>query len=266
MGEILYTDKWEQVRRVTIGDLVIDYQKDLDIHFNIAKNNGSNSNVALIKIFNLSLGNYSNIKKNDRIVIEGGHKDNFKTLFLGTLESEPARYREGPEIVSEFSANTNTEVFKNFAVDRTFNEGKTALEICKLITENSPFNLGEIDLTRNVQYSKGKSFSTSIDRAFSILAKDTGSKLSFDSNNINLVNPNKTYKNEVVINSDSGLIYIVRNDDKYMLEMILEPSIEEDSVLLVESREITGKFKVEQVQHKADDKVFSTIAVLGVVV
>ncbi|WP_319371957.1 phage protein [uncultured Ilyobacter sp.] len=255
---------YKQIREVTIGETLFSFDK-IDIDFEVGRTNNSTSNIAAIKIYNLSQDNINGISKGLAVSIEAGYKDFSKVIFNGVVDTVRS-YDEDNGVTTEIKATQNNELMLYTRVDMTFNKNSKASEIINALVNNSHLEIGILDLVNDKQYPKGKTFSCSLKKAFQVLAKDTGSKFFYDSTKVYFKNSSKEYTKSMGIDGYRGLLKIEPAEKGFSMQTLMIPEIVEDIIINVTDKYYTGKYRVKECSYTAkgtDD--FSIFSVLEVV-
>ena len=84
---------WKQVRVVTVGELVFDYE-DIDVEFDVKCTDDNKSDIATIKIYNLSETTKNKIQANQIVNIDAGYRELHQSIFGGLVENIRT-YRDG---------------------------------------------------------------------------------------------------------------------------------------------------------------------------
>jgi hypothetical protein len=253
-----------QIREVTIDDSIFSYDK-IDIDFEIGRTNNSTSNIATIKIYNLSKENIDSIKKGSLVSIKTGYKDLNKIVFNGVVDTVTS-IDENQGLTTEIRSTENNELMLFTRVDRTFNKNVKASDIIKKIVADSHLEIGILDLVNDKHYEKGKTFSCSLKKAFQVLSSDTGSKFFNTNEKVYFKNASKIYTKTMSIDGKSGLLKIEPSEKGYVMQTLMISEIEEDIIINVTDINYTGKYRVKECRYVANgNDDFSIFSVLEVV-
>ena len=241
---------WKQVRVVTVGELVFDYE-DIDIEFDVKCTDDNKSDTATIKIYNLSETTKNKIQANQIVNIDAGYRELHQSIFGGLVESVRT-YRDGNDLVTVIVASPNNRAYTNTAV--------------------------------NVQFKAGvKVFSNRLSNVVSILAKDTGTIARFTDTTIEFKVSGKAYSTTLKLGSEQGLIRVEKQEEKaevkkdkkenkkkqekqkYTIEAFLVPLVKIGQKLQIESSVWNGEGIVKECTYTAGDvETFSVNAILEV--
>lgn len=267
------TKLWKQVRLITIGELIFDYD-DIDVEFDVSCTDDNKSDIATIKIYNLSESTKNKIENNQIVNIDAGYRELHESIFGGLVESVRT-YRDGNDLVTIIEASPNNRAYTNTAVNVQFARGIKASEILRQLEKVIPFKIDIKELGKDPVYQNGKVFSNRLSKVISILAKDTGTITRFTDSTIEFKLPNKSYGSTLKLTSEQGLIRVEKKEEKadikkdnknakkdkpkYYIEAFLVPIIKIGQQLEVESMVWTGTGIVKECTYVAGDITSFTV-------
>lgn len=258
-----------QIRKIIIDDMVFEFT-NLDIEFEIASKEGLNSETAKVQIYNLSKSTLERLKKGQSLIVEAGYPDNSGVIFNGTVDTLKTEL-EGVDYVTTIVGTPSNNTFTNTIINVQYNKGITAEEVLKSLEQIIPYKIRLLDIPKNIQYTKGKAFSTRLSNVIKIICADIGAIGTFEKNEIVIKAPNKIYTKLIKLGSINGLIAIKRNSEKngvdsYTLESVLNPQLKRDQLLEVDSLYYKGRYKITQIKYIAKDvNTFNAICNVEVV-
>lgn len=272
---------WKQVRVVTVGELVFDYE-DIDVEFDVKCTDDNKSDTATIKIYNLSETTKNKLQANQIVNIDAGYRELHQSIFGGLVESIRT-YRDGNDLVTVIVASPNNRAYTNTAVNVQFKAGVKASEILKQLEKSIPFKIDIKELAKDTVYPNGKVFSNRLSNVVSILAKDTGTIARFTDTTIEFKVPGKAYSTTLKLGSEQGLIRVEKQEEKaevkkdkkenkkkqekqkYTIEAFLVPLVKIGQKLQIESSVWNGEGIVKECTYTAGDvETFSVNAILEV--
>lgn len=269
---------WKQVRKITIGSLLFDFE-DIDIDFDIKCTDDNKSDVAKIKIYNLSETTKQKIKQNQDVSITAGYEEMNGVIFNGIVESIQ-HSREESDIVTTITATPNNRAYTNTIINRQFKAGIKASEVIKQLEKMCNFKMDIKELVKDTVYPNGKVFSNRLSNVISVLAKDTSTIARFTNTTIEFKAPNKSYSSVLKLSGEQGLIRIEKKQeqsqkkekednkksekkkqskdkknekeqDKYDIEALLVPIIKIGQLLEIESTLWKGQGIVKECSYVA---------------
>ena len=265
---------WKQVRLITIGEIVFDYEQ-LDIDFEVKCTDDNNSDIATIKLYNLSETTRQKLKLNQDVSIDAGYRELHGVIFNGIVESIVTK-RDENDFVTIIEATPNNRAYTNTIINRQFKKGIKASEIIKQIEKMCNFTMDIKELGKDTVYPNGKVFSGRLSNVIPILARDTGTIARFTNTTIEFKLPNKVYSSVLHLGGEQGLIRIDNkmdkanikkkekngskkdknkknesNKQKFDIECLLIPLIKIGQLLEIESTTFKGKVVVKECDFSA---------------
>ena len=107
---------WKQVRLITIGEIVFDYEQ-LDIDFEVKCTDDNNSDIATIKLYNLSETTRQKLKLNQDVSIDAGYRELHGVIFNGIVESISTS-RDENDFITTIEATPNNRAYTNTIINR----------------------------------------------------------------------------------------------------------------------------------------------------
>lgn len=240
----------------------IEVKLPFTMEFDITRNDFSSSNVASIRVYNLSknrrdqirkdVSNYNEIKN---VVLLAGYNDNIATIFSGQI-SQAWSFREGTNFITQIECYDAGPAFVNAQTSTQYPEGTRQSSIIEDLIgslEKYGISKGRIGDISTVQLTKGNTYSGS---TLDILRELTGGALYIDNGKANVLGNNETLNGTIqIINSASGLLGTPKREALIVtLEILFEPRIIMGQLLKVESitgdKDINGSYKVVGLHHK----------------
>lgn len=203
---------WKQVRLITIGDIVFDYD-ELDVEFEVKCTDDNKSDLATIKLYNLSDTTLQKLKLNQDVSIDAGYRELHGVIFNGIVESISTS-RDENDFITTIEATPNNRAYANTIINRQFKAGIKASEVIKQIGTMCNFTMDIKELGKDTVYPNGKVFSGRLSNVIPILARDTGTICRFTNTTIEFKLPNKAYSSVLHLGGEQGLIRIDKKMDK----------------------------------------------------
>ena len=280
---------WKQVRLITIGEVVFDYEQ-LDIDFEVKCTDDNKSDIATIKLYNLSETTRQKLKLNQDVSIDAGYRELHGVIFNGIVESISTS-RDENDFITTIEATPNNRAYTNTIINRQFKAGIKASEIIKQIEKMCNFTMDIKELGKDTVYPNGKVFSGRLSNVIPILARDTGTICRFTNTTIEFKLPNKVYSSVLHLGGEQGLIRIDKkmdksdikkkekngskkdknkknesNKQKFDIECLLIPLIQIGQLLEIESTIFKGKVVVKECDFSASGlETFTATATVEVV-
>ncbi|WP_408956238.1 phage protein [Natroniella sp. ANB-PHB2] len=246
------TELFNRKVELQIRDKIIRYP-DLHIEFETEFDVDSDANNGFIRVYNLSKSTINDIKKGLPFKLKAGYKNNFGTIMVGSIASSNTEWNV-PDKITELIVSDNSEDWLSKTVNKTWRKNTRASTIMKDIADLLPIAIGEIAPVNDNRYPKGKTFSTKIKVALEELAADTNSKFHISRGRLFIREPLKGKQEVVNLNKDTGLIATPQriedgDEERWLVQSLLNYRIESDSVINVESKSINGLYLVKGGSH-----------------
>ena len=234
---------WKQVRLITIGEIVFDYD-ELDVEFEVKCTDDNKSDLATIKLYNLSDTTLQKLKLNQDVSIDGGYRDLHGVIFNGIVESISTS-RDENDFITTIEATPNNRAYANTIINRQFKAGIKASEVIKQIEKMCNFTMDIKELGKDTVYPNGKVFSGRLSNVIPILARDTGTISRFTNTSIEFKLPNKAYSSVLYLGAEQGLIRIDKKMDKADIKEKKGPQVESKNKSNVDKKISKSKFDIE---------------------
>jgi len=245
------------------NDKVIKYP-GLNIEFEINFNAESNGNTGHIRLFNLADKTIQKLKKDTTFLLKAGYKGDVGTLLPGIINNCSTRWN-GTEKMTEVVIGDATKEWLNSTINRTWRAGIRASQVAKDLINELPLEIGDLQITKDKTYSKGKTFSTTIQKALNEIKNDLGLKLHVSRGRVYLRPEGKGTRQIVKLNSETGLIAIPQvvddasaKEEAYKVQSLLNYRIHTDSIVKIESKTIEGLYRVNKGTHRKSGNDFVT--------
>ena len=234
---------WKQVRLITIGEIVFDYD-ELDVEFEVKCTDDNKSDLATIKLYNLSYTTLQKLKLNQDVSIDAGYRDLHGVIFNGIVESISTS-RDENDFITTIEATPNNRAYANTIINRQFKAGIKASEVIKQIGTMCNFTMDIKELGKDTVYPNGKVFSGRLSNVIPILARDTGTICRFTNTTIEFKLPNKAYSSVLHLGGEQGLIRIDKKMDKADIKEKKGPQVESKNKSNVDKKISKSKFDIE---------------------
>lgn len=249
---------------VSAGNKTINYP-DLLLEFNLEFDTSSEANVGSIKVFNLSATTIEALEPNEEITIKAGYQEDLGVIFVGVIVSTSTKW-QGADKETEIILGDHSDKWLKTTVNQTWEVDSSASQIVQDVANILPLEVGQIEISKDKKYPKGKNFSCTCKEALEELARDLALKLHIVKGKIYFRAEEEGTKEVVVLNKDSGLIaspQLLTGQQKkeaksYKVQSLLNYKIESDGVIKIESKTITGLYRVTKAKHLLSGDDFLT--------
>lgn len=273
---------WKQTYKVNFPKLNKSFENNLKINFSIEKDTTKESNKAKLEIYNLSETSRKAIEVADNEVeIYAGYEDGAVLCFRGTVTYGYTK-DSGTECITSLDLADGTVALRDSYCSLSYAPGTSAKTIIqRCATEMGvPVVYGD-DVGELENYKNGFSFIGQAPECLTEVCNALGLSWSIQNNILNIILAGGTATNRgLVFSAQSGLIglpeRIVQAEYKsnkttpkrkakqkakkeeprkkagWRIETLLVPSVNPGDMVKVESRIITGWFRVEKVRHSGE--------------
>lgn len=246
----------------------------LEIDFNISFNDKEEPDVSEITIYNLSDSTIEQIKRDGYLLLNAGYRElgNKANILTGEIEEIKTEW-QGLDKVTKITVSDGAKQWRTVSLNKTYTENTKASFIMRDLCNALGYEIVEITPVDDIEYKLGKTIKGLASKSLQQLIKDTKSKMFINKNRITIRDQNKGYDTGFVLNVDSGLIgspTLNKNEsgdkteereykkDKkkneetkktWKVKCLLNPRIETDSVIKIESKSLTGTYRVISGRH-----------------
>lgn len=260
-----------QKKFVTLGE------NALDIDFDIPFSDQEEPDVAEIRIYNLTDDTISDIERDGYLYVNAGYKEleNKANIFTGEIEDVDTEW-QGLDKVTTITASDGGKSWRKVKLNKTYTEGTAASAIMTDLANEMNYEIVEIKPKEDITYKLGKTIKGLASESLRQLVKDTKSKMFINKNRITIREKSEGYETGFVLNSNTGLVGSPtlnkdesgdKTDDRdyereklkneetrktWTVKSLLNPEIETDSIIKIESESINGIFRVVSGSYTKD--------------
>ncbi len=239
-------------------ELIIDRQKytnkDFEINFDISFDDDSEPNVSKVEIYNLSSATLNGINTKSKVILNAGYAGDIGSLLIGEVKELETIHDSLDKVLKLMVVDGSQDWFKT-VINKTYRSNIKASQVLAELLGSFGLQIGEIQLTEDITYTNGLNLSGQLQNNIKKIANDTGSRF-YVKNGVIFIRPEKKgTETGFLLNSDTGLIgspekLSKENAEGHKVQMLLNHRINVDSLIRIESRGLTGNFKVKKGSHK----------------
>nr|DAX75123.1 MAG TPA: major tail protein [Caudoviricetes sp.] len=245
----------------------------LDIEFDIPFSDKNEPDVSTISIYNLSEDSINSIEKQGNISVSAGYRDmhNVAEILSGQIESIKTEW-QSLDKVTTITISDGAKAWRKKEFSKTYKNNTKASSIMSDLCNALGYPVSELKPKKDITYPLGKTITGVASKSLIQLAKDTESKMFINKGRI-VIRPEKEgYKSGILLNADSGLLDTPTLNENNTgdqidsaeggksnppqksrtVKCLLNPQIETDMVINIESRSINGAFRVKSGKHSKD--------------
>lgn len=248
-----------------------------DVEFIVEFDDTPDLNHAEVIIYNLSNTTVNGIKSNMPVIINAGYEGDVGSVFIGAIYDMKTN-RNGVDRVTVVRAVDASGQRGKLRLNRSYKKGIWASQIIVDLCGLAGISIGDLSLPKDVQYRNGKNVSGLILSVLKNIALDCEAKYHISKGLAFFTSKNKGQDIRFVFNSNTGLIgspepfveeVEVKKDAKgkkgakskkvmkevrgYKVEALLNHRVQADSIIELESRDVSGKYRVRKGSHVFSD-------------
>lgn len=231
---------------------------DYRIEFRIDFDDDPTPNTSEITIYNLSQSTINSFKKNDRVTLNAGYK-NDKGVVLSGLITKVLTKREGTDHPTTISVIDSQPLNSDKTTNKTYKKGVKASYIVNDLANILGVKLAALKLPNDKTYAKGYSVNGSIVEAMKAVVKDCGGRFYISRGKAYARSIKEGDDTQFVLSTDTGLIgspepYEEETDDKkgrkgYKVKSLLQYRMNTASIIQLESMHVKGRYRVKKGSH-----------------
>lgn len=249
----------------------------LEIDFEIPFSDKKEPDISTVTIYNLSEDTINDIKRDGYVYVNAGYKElgNKANILTGEIEDLEVSW-QGLDKEVKITVGDGSKKWRTAKLNKTYKNGTKASTIMTDLANIMGYEIVEIKPKNDLEYKLGKTIKGSASKSLTQLVKDTESKMFINKNRITIREQNKGYDTGFVLNAGSGLIGsptlnkdesgdknsdVSKEKDKkknektkktWKITSLLNPRLETDSLIKVESKVCNGTFRVISGKHTKD--------------
>lgn len=229
---------------------------DLEIDFNIAFNADDEQPVNDVSIVNLTPETIRGIGNGQTVILNAGYGDNMGNVLVGKI-SDVATSSSAVDRTLKLMVTPDVNVILSTTVSKSYAPGTMASFAVKDLLSGIGLEVGTIKLNADICYTDGKVFSGTVDAALKEIVKATGSFMFVRCNIIYIVDSVYEIDTGILLNASTGLIgspevVDINGAKGYKITSLLNPMLTLGSVFRLESKYLSGLFRVQDGTHSGD--------------
>lgn len=229
---------------------------DLEIDFNIAFNADDEQPVNDVSIVNLTPETIRGIGNGQTVILNAGYGDNIGNVLVGKI-SDVATSSSAVDRTLKLMVTPDVNVILSTTVSKSYAPGTMASFAVKDLLNGIGLEVGTIKLNADICYTDGKVFSGTVDAALKEIVQATGSFMFVRCNIIYIVDSVYEIDTGILLNASTGLIgspevVDINGAKGYKITSLLNPMLTLGSVFRLESKYLSGLFRVQDGTHSGD--------------
>lgn len=263
-------DLFGRIIRLEAGGKLIE--PPLTIYFDSEFDDSEKINTTKIKVYNLSDKTIAGIKQNSPVLLSAGYKGDVGVIFEGIVKNPQTNW-SGVDKITEIEGVDQHGLYLTKKINKTFAPNTPASTILRYLIGEAGLGAGDFSLVQDFIYRKGKTLKGNVSTLIKSIVKDTKSKMHINRGKIYIRDANKGDATGFVVNKDSGLIDVPEKiesetEDKkskkkttrvgWKVKMLLNHRITVDSIIILQSKAVSGQFRVVKGRHYCEGGSFYT--------
>lgn len=239
--------------------------RDLRIGFKVEKSLSDKPNKATVKIYNLAINNRSQVEKtNNAVVIKAGYGQEIDNIFSGDV-SKAFTEQDKTDFITTIESGDGEIAYKTSVIEKSYSKGTDLKSVFSDLINQTGLQIGDISGVVNEKLLSGLSLSGSVRDQISILSERQNSEWSIQDGAVQIISKGTaTKESAILISATTGMIGIPKKrfekdtsgkDKELGIEVtsLLNGKIKPGRLIRVESKLISGDFKVQKVIHEGDN-------------
>lgn len=249
----------------------------LEIEFDVSFNDKKEPDMSTVTIYNLSDDTINDIKRDGYLYLNAGYREmkNKANILTGEIEDIETTW-SGLDKVVKITVGDGAKKWRKAKLNKAYKEGTKASTILRDLANVLGYEIVEITPKNDITYKLGKTIKGFASKNLSQIVDDTESKMFINKNRLVIREQKEGYQTGFVLNESTGLVSIPtlnkdetgdKNDDfekeekkkknekekkTWKVICLLNPKIETDSIIKVESKTCNGTFRVISGKHTKD--------------
>ncbi|MGA4517196.1 phage protein [Solibacillus silvestris] len=244
---------------------------DFRIEFRVDFDDDPTSNTSEVTIYNLSDSTISTLKKNTKVTLNAGYKNDKGVIMSGYI-SKVITERDGTDHPTTIHVIDSQAPSSDKTTNKTYKKGVKASFILKDLAKILGMKVSVLQLPNDRAYTRGYYINGSIMDVMKAMSKDCGSNLYINKGNLH-ISPKGPAKSggsaaTFTLSSDTGLIgspqpFEEETDDKkgrkgFKVKSLLQYRINTASTIQLNSKHVSGRYTVTKGVHSWQGNNFYT--------
>lgn len=239
--------------------------RNLRIGFKVEKSSSDKPNKALIKVYNLSINNRAQVEKaGNAVILKAGYGEEIDNIFSGDV-SKAFTELDKTDFITTIESGDGEIAYKSSVIEKSYAKGTDLKDVFGELISKTGLQIGDISGVVNEKLLSGLSLSGSVKDQISILSERQNAEWSIQDGAVQILKRGTTTQEEaVLISATTGMIGIPKKrfekdtsgkEKELGIEVVslLNGKIKPGRLIRVESKLISGDFKVQKVTHEGDN-------------
>ena len=250
---------WKRKIALSVGGKVIT--NPLRIEIDVTFSEVPETDIGKVTVYNLQDGTINAISAAKTMRISAGYESDYGNIFNGEVINATTKW-SGNDKVTEFELADSNKKYREERVTKSFAPGTTSDEVLMYLIGKVGLGIGEFSPVKTINYPNGITITGRAQDSIKKIINETESKYYIKGNTAYVRNPKKGDMQGFVLNKNSGLVDTperftkTEGDDEvvgYKIKSLINHQITTDSIIFVESREVSGMFRVSEGTHSGSN-------------
>jgi hypothetical protein len=242
---------------------------DLDMEFDVEFDDDTETNESEITVYNLSDTTIQNIKKGEKLTLTAGYKEDTGIILSGFISQVKTSFDDLDKVtiikVVDSAGGAEREI-----KDLAFAKGVSASKVLRKLIEMTKLPLAVFSIQRDFVYKDGLTINDGLMETIKKQAQVCGVSAYVNKGQVYVQPLSKGEDVNFSLTVDTGLISLSEFEEEitaekftdavkgYEITMLLQHRISTGSVLNIQSKNVSGRYRVREGQHTYDGSDFIT--------
>lgn len=242
---------------------------DLDMEFDVEFDDDTETNESEITVYNLSDTTIQNIKKGEKLTLTAGYKEDTGIILSGFISQVKTSFDDLDKVttikVVDSAGGAEREI-----KDLAFAKGVSASKVLRKLIEMTKLPLAVFSIQRDFVYKDGLTINDGLMETIKKQAKVCGVSAYVNKGQVYVQPLSKGEDVNFSLTVDTGLISLSEFEEEitaekftdavkgYEITMLLQHRISTGSILNIQSKNVSGRYRVREGQHTYDGSDFLT--------
>jgi len=252
--------------RVDIGDLSFSTDH-LTIYFDVPFDDDPEANESIVEIYNLSKDSINKIMKGQQLTISAGYQEDVGVILTGYITKVFTNF-EGVDKITEITVLDSKKLDEKRTENRAFKKNIKASQIIDALLPVIGIPVAVIKLPEDKTYPKGYTADGKITSTIQEVANDSGASFYRKKGQAYIRPLTEGDDTSFTLSSDTGLIGSPSPFEEngvngktisgYTLKCLLQYRISTASIIKLQSKNVSGQFRVKRGRHQWQGQNFIT--------
>ena len=242
---------------------------DLDMEFDVEFDDDTETNESEITVYNLSDTTIQNIKKGEKLTLTAGYKEDTGIILSGFISQVKTSFDDLDKVttikVVDSAGGAEREI-----KDLAFAKGVSASKVLRKLIEMTKLPLAVFSIQRDFVYKDGLAINDGLMETIKKQAQVCGVSAYVNKGQVYVQPLSKGEDVNFSLTVDTGLISLSEFEEEittekftdavkgYEITMLLQHRISTGSILNIQSKNVSGRYRVREGQHTYDGSDFLT--------